>query len=711
MIKKHLALTAVILMFLFGSASSLKPPAAEKIKKELTFHGRTRIDNYYWLQERENPKVLEYLKAENNYTGAVMKETGMAVLQEKLFREITARIQQEDMSVPYKWNGYYYYRRFETGKEYAVYCREKDSAAGENKPAPARKEEILLDVNEMAEGFTYYHMAGIYMGPGNNLAAFGVDTVGRRKYTLHFKNLAAGKILDDAIPNTTGEVAWTDDNQTVFYALKDDALRPYKIMKHRLGKPTAEDAEIFYETDNTFNLSVFNSRSKKYVFIASRSSLSTEYRFLEATQPDGVFSIIQPREKDLDYSVDHFNDKFYIRTNWKAKNFRLMETPVLKTAKENWTGAAPYREDILLEEFTVFKNFLVLKERIDGLLRLKIIKWENREGHYLDFQEETYTADFGYNPEIETDMLRFTYNSLTTPYSTFQYDMNTRTRKLLKQEAVLGKYRPADYHTERRYAVVRDGTRVPISLVYRKGLAMNGDNPLLLEGYGAYGLSFDPGFSPARPSLLDRGFVYAIAHIRGGQEMGRDWYENGKLLKKKNTFTDFIDCAQYLVKEKFTNPDKLFALGGSAGGLLMGAVANMGPGLFKGIIAEVPWLDVVTCMLDESIPLVTEEFDEWGNPKNIEYYDYQLSYSPYDNIGAREYPAMLVTTGLHDSQVQYWDPAKYVAKLREKKTDNNILLFSIDMYAGHSGASGRFRGYEEIAREYAFMLHLVGIKE
>ncbi len=709
MIKKQLAFTALMLLFFFTSGSSLKFPTAEKIKKELTWHGQTRIDNYYWLQERENPKVMEYLNAENNYTNSVMKQTGMAALQQKLYREITARIQQEDMSVPYKWNGYYYYRRFETDKEYAVYCRAKNSTAVEDKLDG--KEEILLDVNEMAKGYTYYHTAGIYVSPGNNLAAFGVDTVGRRKYTIHFKNLDAGKIIDDEIPNTTGEAAWANDNRTVFYAFKDDTLRPYKIMKHRLGKPTAEDNEIFYETDNTFNLSVFNSRSKKYVFIASESTLSTEYRFLDADQPDGVLSIIQPREKNLDYSVDHFKDKFYIHTNWEAKNFRLMETPVGKTTKENWTAVTPYREDVFLEEFEVFKNFLVLKERIDGLLRLKIIKWENREGHYLDFPEETYAAAIGYNPEIDTDILRFTYNSLTTPYSTFQYDMNIRSRKLLKQETVVGNFKPTDYKAERRYVVVRDGARVPISLVYRKDLSMNGDNPLLLEGYGAYGLSYDPEFSPSHLSLLDRGFVYAIAHIRGGQEMGRDWYENGKLLQKKNTFTDFIDCAQYLVKEKFTNPNKLFALGGSAGGLLMGAVANMGPGLFKGIIAEVPWMDVVTCMLDESIPLVTEEFDEWGNPKNKEYYDYQLSYSPYDNIEAREYPAMLVTTGFHDSQVQYWDPAKYVAKLREKKTDNNILLFSIDMNAGHSGASGRFRGYEEIAREYAFMLYLVGIKE
>lgn len=709
MIKKHLALTAAILLLLFGSTGSLKPPAAEKIKKELTYHHQARIDNYYWLQERENPKVIEYLNAENNYTDAVMNQTGMATLQQKLYREITARIQQQDMSAPYKSNGYYYFKRFETGKEYAVYCREKCTAAGGEKQEG--KEEVLLDVNEMAEGYSYYHVAGIYVSPNNNLAAFGVDTVGRRKYTIHFKNLDATKILDDAIPNTTGEAAWANNNNTVFYALKDDALRPYKIMKHCLGKPVAEDNEIFHETDNTFDLSVFNSRSKKYVFIVSLSTLSTEYRFLDADQPDGVFAIIQPREKNLEYSVDHYKDKFYIRTNRQAKNFRLMETPVGKTTKENWTAATPYREDVFLEEFQVFKNFLVLKERIDGLLRLKIIKWENLEGHYLDFPEETYTADFGYNPEIDTDMLRFTYNSLTTPYSTFQYDMNTRTRKLLKQETVVGNFKSTDYKAERRYAVARDGMRVPISLVYRSGLPMNGNNPLLLEGYGAYGLCYDPEFNPAYLSLLDRGFVYAIAHIRGGQEMGRDWYENGKLLKKKNSFTDFIDCGQYLVKEKLTNPDKLFAVGGSAGGLLMGAVANMGPGLFKGIIANVPWMDVVTCMLDESIPLVTSEFDEWGNPKSKEYYDYQLSYSPYDNIEAREYPAMLVTTGFHDSQVQYWDPAKYVAKLREKKTDNNLLLFYCNMNAGHSGASGRFRGYEETAREYAFMLYLVGIKE
>jgi oligopeptidase B len=707
--KKLITITAFVLLFLAGSGCVLKPPVAEKIQKELTCHGQTRIDNYYWLQERENPKVIAYLKAENNYTDTVMNQTGMANLQRKLYREITARIQQKDMSVPYKWNGYSYFKRFETGKEYPVYCRGKSTVEGGGKQEG--EEEVLLDVNEMAKGYTYYYVPGIYVSPNNNYVAFGVDTMGRRKYTIHFKNLATGKILVDEIPNTTGETAWANDNNTIFYALKDDTLRPYKIMKHRLGKPTAEDAEIFYETDNTYNLSVFNSRSKKYVFITSDSTLSTEYRFLDAGHPDGVFSIVQPREKNLVYSVDHLNDRFYIRTNWQAKNFRLMETKLEKTSKENWTPIFPYQEDVYLEEFEVFKNHLALKERIDGLLRIKIIKLTNKETHYLDFPDETYTAEFGYNPEIDTDFLNFTYNSLTTPFSTFQYDMNTRTRKLLKQETVVGNFRPTDYKTERRYAVVRDGTRVPISLVYRSGLSMNGDNPLLLEGYGAYGLSYDPDFNPARLSLLDRGFVYAIAHIRGGQEMGRDWYENGKLLKKKNSFTDFIDCAQYLVKEKFTNPGKLFAMGGSAGGLLMGAVANMGPGLFKGIIAEVPWMDVVTCMLDESIPLVTEEFDEWGNPQDKAYYDYQLSYSPYDNIAARQYPAMLVTTGFHDSQVQYWDPAKYVAKLREKKTDNNLLLFYCDMNAGHSGASGRFRGYEETAREYAFMLYLIGIKD
>ncbi|MCU0286645.1 MAG: S9 family peptidase [Acidobacteria bacterium] len=708
MAKKHLFFIFILLIFVFGSGNLPEPPVAEKIAKELTYHDHTRIDYYYWLQERQNPKVREYLDLENKYTGAVMKKTALGKLQQKLYAEITARIKPDDQTVPYQKNGYLYYQRFLADKDYAIYCRKKSNSGSENKVE--NKEEILLDINEMAKGQDFYYVQDTYVSPDNNLLAFSVDTMGRRKYAIQFKILDKGKIMTDNIPGTTGEVAWANDNQTIFYAVKDDdTLRPYKIMKHRLNQPIKDDILIFKETDATFNLSVYNSRSNRYVFIASESTLATEYRFLDMNQPDSEFSVIQPREKDLAYSIDHMNDKFYIRTNWKAKNFRLMETPVTCTTKEHWIEVIPYCEDVFLQKFEIFKNYLALKERNNGRIQIKIVNRENLSRYCLEFPGAPYNADIDYNPEIDTDILIFTYNSLVTPDSTFAYNMKTGDRQLLKQDAILGNYQPGNYESELRYVFVRDGARVPVSLVYRKGLVLNGNNPLLLEGYGAYGSSFDPEFSAARISLLDRGFVYALAHIRGGQELGRDWYENGKMLKKKNTFNDFIDCAQYLIKEKFTNPNKLFAVGASAGGLLMGAVTTMAPELFKGIIAEVPWMDVVTCMLDESIPLVTVEFDEWGNPKNKEYYDYLLSYSPYDNIQARNYPAMLVTTGFHDSQVQYWDPAKWVAKLRDKKTGNNILLFSIDMHAGHSGTTGRFRSTKEIAMEYAFMLYLLGM--
>jgi len=706
--KQCVFLSAIVLLLSFiGSGCSrinkeekiIKPPVAEKIKKELTIHGDTRIDNYYWLNERENPKVIEYLKAENEYKEAVLKHT--EALQENLYNEIVARIKQTDMSVPFKTEGYYYFTRFEEGKEYPVYCRKKGSMEAE--------EGILLNVNEMAEGYGFYHVAGLTVSTNNNLIAFGVDTVSRRKYTIHFKDLTTGEILPDEIPNTSGQAAWANDNKTVFYSIKDDSLRSYKIFKHILGSEVSADKEIFHEKDVTFSTYVYKCKSKKYLFISSNSTLSTEYQYLDANSPDGKFKIIQPRERDLEYDVDHYKDKFYIRTNLDAKNFRLMETPVDKTSKENWTEVIPHREDVLLEGFEIFKNFLVVSERKNGLIQLRVIKWDGREGHYIDFGEETYMAYISNNPEFDTDLLRFGYTSLTTPSSTFDYDMNTGEKKLLKQQEVVGDFDPDNYHAERLYATAKDGVKVPISLVYRKGLEKNGDNPLLLYGYGSYGASMNASFSSVRLSLLDRGFVYALAHIRGGQEMGRYWYEDGKLMKKKNTFTDFIACAEHLITEGFTSPSKLFASGASAGGLLMGAVLNMRPDLFKGVIAGVPWVDVVTTMLDDSVPLTTSEYDEWGNPNNKEYYDYMLSYSPYDNVKAQDYPALLVTTGLHDSQVQYWEPAKWVAELRELKTDDNILLLHTNMEAGHGGVSGRFRRYKETALEYAFMLDLVGI--
>jgi oligopeptidase B len=686
-----------------GMASQeIKPPVAERIKKELTISDQTRDDYYYWLNQRDNPKVKEYLQAENEYEEAVMKHT--EALQQKLFDEIVGRIKQTDMSVPYKERGYNYYVRYEEGKEYPIYCRKKGTMEAE--------EQILLNVNEMAEGYDYYHVAGFTVSSDNNLIAFGVDTVSRRKYTLHFKDLRTGEVLTDEIPNTAGRAAWANDNKTVFYPLKDETtLRPYKIMKHVLGTLAADDTDVFQETDPTFDVYVFKSKSRKYIFIASEQTLSSEYRYLDADDPDGEFKIIQPRERDLEYHVDHFQDKFYIRTNLDAKNFKLVETPIQKTSKENWVDLIPHRQDVLLEGFEIFNDFLVVDERKDGLSQLRVIKWDDRSEHYLDFGEETYTAYISYNPEFDTNLLRFGYTSLTTPNSIYDYNMRTKEKVLLKQEEVVGDFDPQNYHAERLYATARDGTRVPISLVYRKGLEKDGNNPLLLYGYGSYGYSTDPTFSSVRLSLLDRGFIFAIAHIRGGQEMGRDWYENGKLLKKKNTFTDFIDCADYLVGQKYTNPEKLFAMGGSAGGLLMGAVVNMRPDLFKGVIAAVPWVDVVTTMLDDSIPLTTSEFDEWGDPKKKEYYDYMLSYSPYDNVEAKDYPAMLVTTGFHDSQVQYWEPAKWVAKLRHLKTDNNYLLLKTEMEAGHGGVSGRFRRHKETALFYAFMLDLIGIKE
>jgi len=701
-----LSLTFLVLFGFFSGCtrqdkSEIQPPEAKKIKKELTIHGDTRVDYYYWLRERDNPEVIAYLKAENEYLEKKMAHT--EALQEKLFNEIVGRIKQTDMSVPYKDNGYYYYSRFEEGNEYPFYCRKKGSLDGE--------EQIMLNVNQMAEGYDFFNVGGLSVSMDNKLLAYGVDTVSRRKYTIHFKNLETGEVLADAIPDTSGAAAWVNDNKTIFYALKDDTLRPYKIFKHVLGTNVSEDVEVYHESDETFELYVYKTKSNDYIFIVSASTLSTEYRFLDANDPNEEFQIIQPRERELEYSVDHFQDKFYILTNLDAKNFRLMAAPVNNTTKENWEEIIPHREDVLLQNFEIFKDFLVLSERKNGLTELRVKKWEDMSDFYIDFGEETYSAYISINPDFDTEMLRYNYSSLTTPSSVYDYNMNTREKILLKQQEVLGDFSPDNYHAERLYATARDGVKVPISLVYRKGLEKNGDNPLLLYGYGSYGASMNPGFSSDRLSLLDRGFVYAIAHIRGGQEMGREWYEEGKLLKKKNTFTDFIDCAEYLLAQNYTNPNKLFASGASAGGLLMGAVVNMRPDLWKGVIAGVPWVDVVTTMLDHSIPLTTSEFDEWGNPEDKEYYDYMLSYSPYDQVEAKDYPAMLVTTGLHDSQVQYWEPAKWVAKLRDLKTDDNLLLLKTNMEAGHGGVSGRFRQYRETALEYAFMLDLIGITE
>lgn len=680
-----------------AETASAVPPKAKKIKKELTAHGHTRIDNYYWLNERKNPEVIEYLKAENKYTEEMMKDT--KGLQETLFKEIVARIKQDDTSVPYKSNGYYYYSKYEKGKEYPIYCRKKGNMEA--------AEEILMDVNKMAKGKNFYQVSGLRVSPDNKLMAFGVDEIGRRKYTIFIKDLTTGKLLKDTVTNTTGSSVWANDNKTIFYTTKDKTLRSAKIHKHVLGTPLEKDTVVYHEKDTTYSAFVFKTKSKKYIMVGSFSTLSSEYSYIDADKPESEFKVVLKREPNHLYSVDQYKGDFYIRTNKNAQNFKLVKAPINAPEEKNWKEVLPHNKDILISGMDIFKDYLVVSERKKGLSQIHIIKWDGSADYYMAFDEAAYSCWTSTNLDFDTQTLRYGYTSMTTPYSVFDYDMKTKKSKLLKQTEVLGGFNKDNYVSERIMAVAKDGTEVPVSLVYKKGLKHDGNNPLLLYGYGSYGASMDPGFSSSRLSLLDRGFIWAIAHIRGGQEMGRYWYEDGKLLKKINTFTDFIDCGEYLIKKKYTSKDKLFAYGGSAGGLLMGAVMNMRPDLFKGIISAVPFVDVVTTMLDDSIPLTTGEYDEWGNPNKKEYYDYMLSYSPYDNVKAAAYPAMLVTTGLHDSQVQYFEPAKWVAKLREMKTDNNILLMKTDMEAGHGGTTGRFKYHRETALKYAFLLKLL----
>ncbi len=679
-------------------------PVAKKIPKELRIHDDLRIDNYYWLNDRENQEVIDYLSQENAYYEAVAAHTKK--FQEDLFEEMKSRIKEDDESVPYMKNGYYYITRFETGMQYPVYTRKK-----ENLDAP---EEVIVDVNEMAEGHEFFSLSGLNVSPDNKIAAFGVDTLGRRQYDLRFKNLVTGKMYPEIIENTMGSSAWANDNKTVFYASKNPVtLRNDKIYRHTLGADPAEDELIFEEEDETFWAFVYKSKSDKFIIIGSYSTLTTEYRFLDANDPKGEFRIIQERERGLEYSVAHYNGKFYILTNKDdAKNFKLMETPIDKTEKENWTDVIPHREDTLLEDISIFKDFLVMEERNDGLKKIRIRKWDGSEDFYLPFEEETYSASVYNNPEFETDLIRYSFSSLTTPNSVIDFNVKTRTKEIKKEQEVLGgKFDKYNYKSERIWAAARDGKKVAISLVYHKETKPGPNTPLLLYGYGSYGSTVSDRFSSVRLSLLDRGFIFAIAHIRGGEYLGREWYEEGKMFHKKNTFYDFIDSAKHLIDKKYTSADHLYAEGGSAGGLLVGAVMNMNPELFNGMIAAVPFVDVVTTMLDESIPLTTGEFDEWGNPKNKDSYEYMLSYSPYDNIAPRDYPNLLVTTGLHDSQVQYFEPAKWVAKLRELKTDRNLLLLYTNMDTGHGGASGRFDALREVARDYAFILDLEGINE
>ncbi len=697
-----LALMGSIVITNMMQSQTPQPPRPAKKPYKMEIHGHIRVDDYYWMNERDSKEVIDYLNAENAYTDAVLKHT--KEFQESLFNEMVGRIKQTDLSVPYRLRGYYYYSRYDEGKEYPIYCRKKGSM-----DAP---EEVMLDVNKLAEGYSYCDVIGLTVSPDNTMLAYGVDLVSRRKYTLYIKNLVSGEVIEKTVENTDGSYVWANDNKTLFYDVKDEeTLRSYKIRKHTLGTPASADTDVFVEKDETFSCSVYKSKSEQYIFIGSYSTLTSEVRFIKASEPHEAFKILQPRERDHLYSVDHFEDHFYINTNWNAKNFRLMKTPLTKTEKENWVEVIQHRNDVLIDGFEIFKQYLVLEERQNGLSQLHIKSWDGKVDYLIDFSEPTYSVSLNVNVDFDTEELRYSYTSLITPNSVYDFNMRTRNKTLLKQQEVLGGYDARLYESKRLYATATDGTKIPISMVYKRGIQLNGKNPLLLYGYGSYGVSMDPYFSSARLSLLDRGFVFAIAHIRGGQEMGRQWYEDGKLLKKKNTFTDFIDCAKYLIEQKYTSPKHLYCMGGSAGGLLIGAVVNMRPDLFNGAVAQVPFVDVVTTMLDESIPLTTGEFDEWGNPNDKTYYEYMLSYSPYDNVTKQAYPNILITTGYHDSQVQYFEPAKWVAKLRDNNSGNSKILFFCEMEAGHGGKSGRFQRLREIALEYAFLLDLEGISK
>ena len=673
-------------------------PRAEKINKIMTMHNHERIDEFYWLNERGNPKVIDYLNSENDYRNSYMED--YKGLENELFEEIKSRIKEDDSSVPYLDNGYYYYTRFEKGKQYPIYCRKKDDLKND--------EEILIDVNKMSQGHEYFRIGGIDISPNNKIMAYSVDTISRRLYTVHFKNLETGEKNTHTISNTSGGVSWANDNMTLFYNQKNTkTLRTEKVMRHSFNQ-NQKDEEVYFEKDDEFNLYSYKSKSGKYIIIVSGKTISDEIRFLNANEPDGEFKIFQKRVDGLEYSIDHLNDKWYVRTNINdSKNFKLMVCDEDKTSSDNWKEFIKHRKNVLLEGVEVFNDFFVITERENGQRRFNVISNKDGESHYIDFEEEVFSAYSSVNSEINSKTFRYGYSSMTTPNSTIEYNLIKKTKTVLKEAEILGgTFDKNNYESMLVWADARDGKKVPISLVFRKDTYKKGKNPLLLYGYGSYGSTNSAGFSSVRLSLLDRGFVYAIAHIRGSQYLGREWYEDGKMFNKKNTFWDFIDSAKYLGNNSYVDRDQIFAMGGSAGGLLMGAIANMEPEVFKGIVAAVPFVDVVTTMLDETIPLTTFEFDEWGDPKDEDSYYYMLSYSPYDQVEEKDYPAIFITTGYHDSQVQYFEPAKWIARLRDKRTNKEPLLMYCNMDAGHGGASGRFEAYKETAMEYAFLISL-----
>ena len=675
------------------------PPDANPKDKELSIHGDTRLDPYYWLNDREDPEVIQYLEDENSYTRAVLKSTEK--MQKQLFEEMKGRIKEDDSSVPYFLNDYWYIRRYEKGKDYPIFTRKHKTLDA--------AEEILLDVNELAKDLSYCQVSGLSVSPDNTKLTYGIDTLSRRIYTIKVKDLISGETLKDEIHGVSSYAAWAADSETFFYTLKDkETLRTDKIFRHKIGDTQADDAMVFEEKDETFYAFVYPSKSREYIMIGSTSTLTSEYRYLPSDKPTGKFNTIQKRQRGLEYNVAHFEDMFYISTNAdNSTNFKLVKVPVASPNKKNWTDVLPHRDDVLLEGVELFRDFMVVSERIDGLLQLRVVKWDGSEDYYMDFESETYSASLGTNVDFDAQTFRYNFTSLTTPSSVIDFNTVTKTKEVKKEQEVLGgTFDKSNYVAERLWATADDGTKIPISLVRHIDTALTSKTPLLQYGYGSYGNTIDPYFSSVRLSLLDRGFVFAIAHVRGGEYLGRTWYESGRQLTKKNTFTDFIACSKFLIDASYTSTGHLYAMGGSAGGLLMGTIMNMAPELYKGVVAAVPFVDVLTTMLDDSIPLTTAEYDEWGNPNDETYYRYIKSYSPYDNVKPLAYPNTLVTTGLHDSQVQYWEPAKWVAKLRDVQQGDNLILLHTNMDAGHGGASGRFEALKEVAMEYAFLLYL-----
>jgi len=679
-------------------------PLAKQIPKNLAIHDDVRVDEFYWLNDRENPEVIDYLNKENEYYNARTAHTKN--FQVDLFEEMKSRIKEDDSSVPYKYNGYWYITKYEKGKDYPIYTRKKETLDA--------AEELLFDCNEMAKNHSYFRLVGLNISPNNELVSYGIDTTGRRQYGLHIKDLKTNTIFNEEISNTTGGSTWANDNTTLFYTLKDETtLRSEAIYKHKLNTDPKLDTLVFEETDDTFGVSVYKTKSNAYLVIGSYSTLTSEFQILNADTPDGDFKVFQPRTRGLEYGISHFEDSFYIVSNADgAQNFKLSKTSETQTEKTFWKDVIPHRENVLLEDIEIFKDFLVVSERENGLNQIHIKRWDGKDSYYLPFESETYTAYTSTNIDFDTTILRYGYQSLTTPSSVIDFDMETKSKTIKKEQEVLGgKFKKENYTSERLWATAADGTKIPISLIRRVDTKKSPETPLLLYAYGSYGSTIDPYFSTVRMSLLDRGFIFAIAHIRGGEYLGRQWYEDGKLLKKKNTFSDFVDCSKYLISENYTSTQHHYAMGGSAGGLLMGAIINLAPELYNGVVAQVPFVDVITTMLDDSIPLTTGEYDEWGNPNEKESYDYMKSYSPYDNVTNKLYPNMLVTTGLHDSQVQYWEPAKWVARLRAQNNNTAQLYLQTNMEAGHGGASGRFEALKEVAAEYAFLLDLESISK